>query len=98
MLVTAWLHVMPEDSGSNLPIPRAVTLLHAHFSPRAHSHFPACPRVTKHPPAAILTASSGLQGQWDHFNTLGEESLGFSCQQQDRKWQLVKSHALKYCQ
>lgn len=29
---------------------------------------------------------------------LGEESLGFSCQQQDRKWQLVKSHALKHCQ
>lgn len=56
------------------------------------------PNLSQNNLAADLTASSGLQQQLDHFNTRGEESLGFSCQQQDRKWQLVKSHALEHCQ
>lgn len=102
MLVTAWLRVMPEDSRSNLPIPRAVTLLCLHFPPgelpKPTATSQLVPVQPGHLPAADLTASSGLQWQRDHFNVLREESLGFSCQQQDRKWQLVKSHALKHCQ
>lgn len=102
MLVIAWLRVMPEDSGSNLPFQGL-----GHCSsftsspgelPKPTATSQPVPEQPSHLLAADLTASSGLQQQLDHFNTRGEESLGFSCQQQDRKWQLVKSHALKHCQ
>lgn len=74
MLVTAWLCVMPEDSRSNLPIPRAVTLLLLHFPPRR------APTDTSHSlvaPCSDLTAGSGLQWRGITSTRWGKKAWDF---------------------
>lgn len=79
MLVTAWQCVMPEDSRSNLSIPRAVTLLLLHFPP---SRAPTAtsqpvPEQPSHLPAAGLTASSGLQWRGITSTRWGKKAWDF---------------------
>lgn len=65
------------------------------IAPKAHMHFPTHLRATKPSLHCQLDSQFRTAGATGSFKCTGGESLGFSCQQQDRKWHLVKSHGAK---
>lgn len=65
------------------------------IAPKAHTHFPTHLRAIKPSLHCQLDSQFRTAGATGSFKHTGGESLGFSCQQQNRKWYLVKSHGAK---